>query len=76
MKVSRQALLAIPVFAVVSMFDGGGHKLLRRLATDCINTVYTTPEEALGMPEIPPSQTGNVPAYITLCQVRIQVLVS
>lgn len=69
MVLARQALLVVPIFVAVTTLCGPGSRFLRRLATDCINNVYSTPENAINIPVIPPTSTETIPAYIALCQV-------
>ena len=67
---SKVLLLAITALAAVSLFTTeSGTRVVRRLAVDCIQNVYTSVDNAVNIPTVPDSTTDSVPAYLALCQV-------
>eukprot|EP00545_Synedropsis_sp_CCMP1620_P006709 CAMPEP_0119007368 /NCGR_PEP_ID=MMETSP1176-20130426/2962_1 /TAXON_ID=265551 /ORGANISM="Synedropsis recta cf, Strain CCMP1620" /LENGTH=735 /DNA_ID=CAMNT_0006959497 /DNA_START=76 /DNA_END=2283 /DNA_ORIENTATION=- len=64
----KQLYTAIPLFAVIALFGSDNTQFLRRLASDCVHSVYATSETVKKIPAVPESGNGGLPAYISLCQ--------
>ena len=74
MSIKTLAVAATFVALSYLAFDASTTRALRQLATDSIHraiTRETSPRDALiaNLPEIP--TTEDIPAYLTLCQVRV-----